>query len=192
MATADDEEPDRRPSVNGTGLQHRFEQSRAGKVTISALLIVIVVVCVISNLPESPIRRSLLPAAKPVAVMTGFDQGWALYAPNPNMRVDTVEVQVKMADGDTKVWTMEPGADGIGWWDRWLTVRIATVLDASVRPQIARWVARKVSEPTNRAVGVSVVLQSEILTAPDEPQRDGARRSTAAKVLYQEKFANPL
>lgn len=172
-------------------LQQRFEESRAGKVVISVLVVVIVAVGVTWNLPDSPIKQALLPVAKPVAVPAGLDQGWAMYAPNPSRRIDTVEVQVAMADGEKRVWTMQPGAKGISefGWDRWMVLRYSAVLDATARQELARWVVREVTEPNERAVGVSMVLRTETLQAPDEPPGEGARRANAMKVLYQENLA---
>ena len=60
--------------------------------------------------------------------------------------------------------------------------------DASIRPQVARWVVREVTEPTERAVGVAVVLRTETLSPPGE----GAwRKNPPMKVLYQEALAGP-
>jgi hypothetical protein len=172
-------------------LQQRFEASAAGKAVISGLIVVIVLVGVVWNLPDSPIKRLLSPVAKPVAVPTGLDQGWAMYAPNPSRRVDTVEVQVTMANGENRVWTMQPGARGISefGWDRWMVMRYSAVLDANVRPDLARWVAREVTGPGEQAVAVSMVLRTETLQAPDEPAAEGGRRGNATKVLYQENLA---
>jgi hypothetical protein len=172
-------------------LQQRFEASAVGKAVISGLIVVIVLVGVVWNLPDSPIKRLLSPVAKPVAVPTGLDQGWAMYAPNPSRRVDTVEVQVTMANGENRVWTMQPGARGISefGWDRWMVMRYSAVLDANVRPDLARWVAREVTGPGEQAVSVSMVLRTETLQAPDEPTPEGGRRGNATKVLYQENLA---
>jgi hypothetical protein len=177
-------------AVRLSTLQQRFEASAWGKVVISGLVVVILLAGVVWNLPGSPIQRSLIPAVKPVAVPMGLDQGWAMYAPNPNMRLDTVEVHVRMANGENRVWTMQPGSRGIGWWDRWLTLRYAAVLDSSFRPQLARWVVREVTEPNERVVGVAMILRTETLTAPDEPSGEGSRRA-AMKLLYQENLVGP-
>ena len=173
-----------------TTLQERFEASRAGKAVISGLILVIVLVGVVWNLPDSPIKRLVSPVAKPVAVPTGLDQGWAMYAPNPSRRIDTIEVQVAMANGENRVWTMQPGAKGVSdvGWDRWMVMRYSAVLDANVRPDLARWVAREITGPGERAVAVSMVLRTETLQAPDEPAAEG-RRANATKVLYQENLA---
>ena len=59
--------------------------------------------------------------------------------------------------------------------------------DASVRPQVARWAAREVTGPTERAVAVAVVLRTETLSPPGED----AGGKSAMKVLYQEALAGP-
>ncbi len=166
-------------------LQQRFEESRVGKVVISGLVAVMVLVAVVWNVPDSPIRRSLLPLVEPVAAPAGLDQYWAMYA-SPSRRVEAVEVHVRMANGETRVWTMQPGERGVGWWDRWIMLRRAVMVDASVRPQIARWVAREVTGPNERAAAVAVVLRTETLSPPGE---DAAGGKSAMKVLYQEALA---
>lgn len=167
-------------------LQQRFEESRVGKVVISGLVAVFVLVGVVWNLPESPIQKSLRPLVQPVAAPAGLDQYWGMYG-TPSRRVETVEVHVTMANGETRVWTMQPGERGVGWWDRWILLRRAVMVDSSVRPQLARWVAREVTEPNERAVAVAVVLRTETLLPPGE----GAEGKPAMKVLYQEALAGP-
>jgi hypothetical protein len=169
-------------------LQQRFEESRVGKAVISGLLVIALLVCLAWNLPESPIKRAMQPVLEPVAVPTGLDQGYAMYAPDPTRRADTIEVHVKMADGQTKTWTTQPGQPGIGWWDRWLVLRYNALLDANLRPQLARWVAREVTGPGERAVAVQMVLRSETLQAPAEQDGGGNRRPNATKVIYTEQL----
>jgi hypothetical protein len=167
-------------------LQQRFEESHVGKVVISGLVAVIVLVGIVWNLPDSPIQKSLLPLVAPIAAPAGLDQYWGMYG-TPSKRVETVEVHVRMADGEDRVWTMQPGERGVGWWDRWILLRRAAMVDSSVRPQLARWVAREVTGPTERAVAVAVVLRTETLSPPGE----GASGKSAMKVLYQEALAGP-
>ncbi len=96
-----------------------------------------------------------------------------------------------MADGEDRVWTMRAGERGVGWWDRWIMLSLATVADSTLRPQLAHWVVSEVTEPGERAVGVSVVLHTETLRAPGDPSVEGARGATASKILYQEKLEGP-
>jgi hypothetical protein len=187
-----DQDKDERPLRSSVGqlstLQQRFEDSRAGKVVISGLVAVIMVVGVVWNIPDSPIRHALAPAVEPVAASAGMDQYWAMYA-TPSKRVESVEVHVKMANGETRVWTMQPGERGVGWWDRWIMLRRAVMYDASVRPQVARWVVREIAAPNERAVAVAVVLRVENLSPPGS--EDAAGGKSAMKVLYQEALAAP-
>src|ERR1700738_3105021 len=89
-------------------LQQSLEESRTGQVLISCLVAAILFVGVAWNLPESPIKRSLVPVLKPTAVVN-LNQSWAVYAPSPIDRLNTVEVQVSMADGSSRGWTQQPG-----------------------------------------------------------------------------------
>jgi hypothetical protein len=168
-------------------LQQRFEESPAGKVVISGLVAVILLVGVAWNLPDSPISRKLQPLVAPVAAPTGLDQYWGMYG-TPDTRLETIEVQVRMANGENRVWTMQPGGRGVGWWDRWILLRRAVIHDASVRPQLAHWVVRQVTGPNERAVGVTVLFRTENLSPPGGPV---GGKSPATKVLYQEALAGP-
>jgi hypothetical protein len=111
-----------------------------------------------------------------------------MYA-NPSRRVDTVDVHVMMADGQDRVWTLRAGERGVGWWDRWIMMSLATVADSTLRPQLAHWVVRQVTGPDEKPVAVSVVLRTETLTAPGDTEGEGTRRPTATKILYQENLA---
>jgi hypothetical protein len=185
----DEEEPRLRSSVDQLStLQQRFEESRAGKIVISGLIALILVTGVVWNLPDSPIRRALAPLVEPVAAPAGMDQYWAMYA-TPSKRVESVEVHVKMNNGETRLWTMQPGERGVGWWDRWIMLRRAVMYDAGVRPQVARWVAHEVTGPNERAVAVAVVLRVENLSPPGS--EDAAEGKSATKVLYQGSLAGP-
>lgn len=168
-------------------LQQRFEESPAGRAVISVAIVLFVLIGIACNLPDSPIKRVLLPVVEPVAVPAALDQSWAMYA-DPSRRQESVEVQVRLADGQLRVWTLQPGASGVGWWDRWLLLRYAAVLDPDFRRQLAHWVVRQVSQPNDEPIGVTMVLRTETLTAPGE-ESGGARRPVAAKLLYQEDLA---
>lgn len=187
-----DQDKDERPLRSSAGqlstLQQRFEDSRAGKIVISGLVAVIMVVGFVWNIPDSAIRRALMPVVEPVAAPAGLDQYWAMYG-IPSKRVETIEVHVKMANGETRVWTMQPGERGVGWWDRWIMLRRAVMVDASVRPQVARWVVREITAANERAVAVAVVLRVENLSPPGEENTTGGKSAT--KVLYQEALAGP-
>jgi hypothetical protein len=185
LATVD---PDGSTVADLSTPQARFEKSRAGKVVISVFIAVFVLIGVVWNIPDSPIGRGLQTVVKPVAAAVGLDQNWGMYG-TPTRRVETLEVHVTMADGEDRVWTMQPGEKGVGWWDRWILLKRSATVDSSFRPQLAHWVVRLVTKPDERAVSVSVLLRTENLSAPGD---EGAgSRAAAKKVLYQEALAGP-
>ncbi|OBK75357.1 hypothetical protein [Mycobacterium sp. 1164985.4] len=179
---------DRRSRLGGLGsLQQQFEESSVGKAVISAGMALFVAVGIVCNLPDSPIKREVLPVVEPVAVPAALDQSWAMYA-NPSRRQDSVEVQVRFADGQTRAWNFLPSAQGVGWWDRWLLLRYAAVLNPDFRRQLAHWVVGKLSQPDDEPATVTMLLHTETLTAPGEEAGE-TRRPTASKLLYQEDLA---
>jgi hypothetical protein len=167
-----------------SGLQQRFEQSRAGRIVISVFVALFVIIGVVWNVPDSPIRRAAVPVVEPIAAPLGLNQYWGMYG-TPVKRTEAIEVHVKMADGQTRVWTMAPDAPGVGWWDRWIMVKRATMVDAQVRPQVARWAVRQLTKPGEHPVAVAVVLRTQTLGAPGDEDRASSGKS-AMKVLYQE------
>ena len=187
-AVCDEDNEEQSPSSDAgtpSTVQQRFEESNLGRVVISGLVAVFVLVGVVWNIPDSPVGQRLQALVKPVAAATGLDQYWGMYG-TPTKRLENVEVHVKMADGEDRVWTMRPDARGVGWWDRWIMLKRAAMTDASFRPQLAHWVVRQVTGPTERAIAVSVVLRTENLSPPGEP---ASGKSPAMKVLYQEVLA---
>ncbi|BBZ30203.1 hypothetical protein MMAD_44980 [Mycolicibacterium madagascariense] len=168
--------------------QQRFENSRAGRVVISVVIAAILLLNLVWNLPQnSPIAKGLHDLTDPLSVPLGLDQWWGMFA-IPESRVTSVDVDVTMANGETRIWHMQPGAPGVGWWSRWTGLRNQVVTNPVVRPQLAHWVVGQVTKPGERATEVVVLLRSENLSKPGEP---AAGRSPASKVLYQETLAAP-
>jgi hypothetical protein len=164
-------------------LQQRFEESRLGEAVISALVIVVVLVGIVWNLPDSPIKRAAVPVAGPIAAGAYINQSWALFAPEVPKRIETVEVHVAMADGSVRIWTPQPRDRAAGGfsWVRWLRLTSFAVTKPEVRPGLARWVAREVAG-AERPVAVAMVLRVQNLPPPGG-KTGGA---SATKVLYQE------
>jgi hypothetical protein len=174
------------PDGDGLTRQQRFEASATGKAVISGVVAVILFLNLVWNLPQgSAISDDFHELADPAAVALGLDQWWGMFAV-PESRVVSVEVDVKMANGETRIWRMQPGAPGVGWWSRWTGLRNQVVKNQVVRPQLAHWVVDQVTKPGERAAEVVVLLRSENLSKPGQP---AAGKSPASKVLYQETLA---
>src|SRR5438552_1474311 len=59
--------------------RERFEGSRAGRAVLTVLLVVTLGAMILSNLPDSQLRRSGLRLANPYLDLTGLHQNWNLF-----------------------------------------------------------------------------------------------------------------
>jgi hypothetical protein len=154
---------------------------------IGAVVALIVLIAVVSNLPAgSALKQSLSPVLSPIAMATGLEQYWSMYAPNPPQRLEDLEVHVTMADGADRVWTLPlDGRDhvvGVAVSHRWRKLRETLYSDARSRPALAHWVVGQVSGPSERAVGVQIIVRTETLPAPGQ----SGRTKTGVETLYKE------
>ena len=174
-------------ALDGTKLStigQRFERSRVGELAISAMVLLMLTIGVVWSLPDAEIKRRLAPALQPLAVATGLEQDWRMYAPEPLARMEFVEVQVTMKDGLQRVWTT-PGGDrvmGPFAWYHWQKLKENLVRVPEIRAGLAHWVIRRVTGSSERASRVRMILHSELLPAPgtDSPGAVGE------EILYDE------
>jgi hypothetical protein len=156
---------------------------------VGALVALIVLIAVVSNLPAgSSLKQSLDPVLTPIAMATGLEQYWSMYAPNPPQRLEELEVHVVMADGADRVWKLPLDQDpvmGVAVSHRWRKLRETLYGDPRSRPALAHWVVDQVSGPSERAIGVQMIVHTETLPAPGQ----GGRGKTGTEILYQEELA---
>jgi hypothetical protein len=153
---------------------------------IGAVVALIVLIAVVSNLPAgSSVKQSLEPVLTPIAMATGLEQYWSMYAPNPPQRLEELEVHVLMADGADRVWTLPLDHDpvvGVAVSHRWRKLRETLYGDPRSRPALAHWVIDQVSGPSERAVGVQIIVHTQTLPPPGQ----SGRGQTGVETLYQE------
>ena len=105
---------------------------------IGGVVALIVLIAVVSNLPAgSALKQSLEPVLTPIAMATGLEQYWSMYAPNPPQRLEELEVHVVMADGADRVWTLPLDHDpvvGVAVSHRWRKLRETLYSDPRSRP----------------------------------------------------------
>jgi len=159
-------------------------RDRLREALISGLIATILLIGIVWNLPDSAIKRALMPALEPIALETGLDQRWQMYAPDPIRRLETVEVRVTMADGGERVWTQPRGGlvTGPFAWYHWQKLKENAVREPGIRAGIAQWVARTLTEPSARAVRVQMILRTQDLPPPGH---DGPT-ATTTETLYDE------
>lgn len=90
------------------GLQHQagvaFERSRAGRILVSTVMLVILGSLILWNLPAGRPRAEVRDLVAPVLLPLGLDQNWAVFAPNPRDFSVSFAARVTYADGSTKIW----------------------------------------------------------------------------------------
>ena len=107
-----------------------------------------------------------------------------MYAPEPLGRLEFVEVRVTMTNGVQRVWT-PPRSDrvvGAFAWCHWQKLKENLVRVPAIRDDTAHWVIHQVTEGSEHAARVQMVLRTELLPAPgaDSP------RTVAEEILYDE------
>ena len=131
-----------------------FDRPRIRETAISAMIVVILAIGVVSNLPDAAITRAVYPLLRPVAIASGLDQNWSMFAPTPPQRLEYLEVHVRMANGADKVWTV-PRRNrimGVAFSHRWRKFKEALMTNAEIRPDFAHWVVSQLSGPGDHPV----------------------------------------
>ncbi len=162
----------------------RIERTRAGEWTISGVVVLVLLISVVWCLPDAEVKRRLTPALQPVAVATGLEQYWRMYAPEPLRRLEFVEVRVTMADGVQRVWTDPRGDRVVGAfaWYHWQKLKENVVREPPLRVGLAHWVVGRLTARSERAARVQIILRTEVLSPPGAENP----RTVGEETLYDE------
>lgn len=136
-------------------------------------------------MPDSPAKQSVAPALAPVAQITGLEQSWKMFSPNPPRRVSEV-LAVVAVNGEKRFWKFEPDRSVVNsfHWDRWRKLKEQLMSQKSIRREFASWVVRQLTTPDERPERVSIVMFTKTLTAPGT---DGPVKREAS-LLYDRKY----
>ena len=165
------------------GLQERIERSPRGRLGLSVLLAVGLVVIIIQTAQPSAVRTEVLDLTQPVLYATGLDQGWGVFAPDPRNKSLEFLARVHYEDGTTETWRMPEGGALIGdYWDyRWRKYLEFLVqepyLQQTSKP-FSEYVARQMHRDGRTPVKVVLVRRSRTVrpgkTPPVSPVREEA------------------
>ena len=168
-----------------------FKGSQIAEGAISGLIAAVILIGVVSNMPASAIKQALQPTLQPIAVATGLDQFWGMYAPDPPSRLETLDVHVTMADGGDRVWTLPAQYDpvvGVAASHRWRKLKESLLSEQQIRPQFAHWVVHELTGPSERVSRVQMILRTEVLPPPGT----SGPGATGVETIYDEHLAgNP-
>ena len=167
-------------------LSQKFESTLAGEALISAFVAVALIIGVVCNLSDSEIKRTAQPALEPLAVFTGTQQVWAMYAPDPIHRVEILEIHVTMADGSDRMWSFSRGDRLVGQfrWYHWQKVKEQAIRQPGIRAGLSMWAVRHLTAPGERPTRVEMVFRSEELLPPGKSGTPAIEKQT----LYDQKL----
>jgi hypothetical protein len=165
-------------------VRREFERTTLGEAVISGLVSVILIVGVAWNLPDSAIKRTLMPVLQPVAQSLGLEQSWRMYAPDVIRQMELIEVQVSMGDGSTRTWVNPSGDKVIGpfTWYHWQKLKENLPRDKMMRADLAHWAVRELTDPSETPVRVQIIMRTRQLPPPGA----GSPRSVGVETLYDE------
>ena len=139
-------------------------------MTVAAMLL--------TNLPDSELRRQTIEVAGPYVNALGLDQNWGVFAPDPRREVIALEARVAYAGGGTARWRPPESGALVGAyrdyrWRKFLENAVSDRYRRLWRPT-ADFAVREVGRRRGgrRAVGVSLVRRFYELRPPGaQPQR---------------------
>ncbi|MBL8778839.1 MAG: hypothetical protein JNK12_23110 [Acidimicrobiales bacterium] len=170
-------------------LQERLEASPAGEIAISVLIAVILITVVAWSMPDSAIRRKVVGIVEPMALTSGLDQSWYMFAPNPYRNSETVRIHAVTAGGEERVWDFPSGGALTQFtWYRWHKLKEQAVRHPEIRAGVVRWAARQILEPSDYPAAVSMVLTVQDFPAPGVSAPPAA---PATEVLHTEVLEDP-
>lgn len=168
-------------------MQERLESSPVGRRAISWLAILVVASVVLSNLPGSELKNRLMRAARPVLLVTGLDQNWGVYAPNPPTSTAEVFARMTYSDGATHTWRIPRGNPVLRrpYRDyRWL--KFSEYVNPSAHPDLLKgfveWLARTELRDGRAPMRIVVVRRLRELVPPGE---GGEKRPWKEEVVYE-------
>lgn len=169
--------------------QEQFEATRIGEIAISVLIAMILIVAIAWSMPDSAIRRKGVAVVEPVALISGLDQAWYMFAPDPFRRLETVEIHVETVQGEERVWAFPSGGVLTQFtWYRWHKIKEQAVRTPEIRAGIVRWAADQLLEPSDYPAQATMVLTAEDFPAPGS----GAEPTAPfTEVLYSENLTGP-
>jgi hypothetical protein len=123
----------------------------ARRIVVGAFVLVVLISLFANALPDTRVTR---PLGRPVASLfgvTGLDQGWGLFAPNPRRQQIGLSGRVEFSDGSATVWRVPRDYR----WRKWLE-HVVAAPDAGLSRRTGRYLARTLASHSRRPVRVIV------------------------------------
>lgn len=172
-------------------IQERLESSPGGRTILSVVLVFTLIAIVVTNLPDSYVKRRASEITQPYLNATGFDQNWGVFAPDPRRDVIELEGRLVYPDGTQQIWHHPHGSALIGAYrdHRWLKFAenaIADVHEGDLWRPTALYVLRQArSGPA--PIRIELIRRFYTLNPPGK----GPEHGSTQEVRYYELRVTP-
>lgn len=152
-------------------LLRRIEASTPGRAAISILILVTLLAVLVTNLPDSALRRSLAEKTQPYLNAIGLDQNWGVFAPDPRRQVLELEATITYRGGRTESWRPPVRDDFIGAYSdyHWQKIMENTISEDGpgyLTTRLAKWLLRERADREPPPVRISIVRRLADLAPP--------------------------
>lgn len=178
-------------SSERASLQERLETSTGGRTLISAFLIVTLLAVLVTNLPDSQLRRTLSEKTQPYLNAIGLDQNWGVFAPDPRREAIGMKARIAYADGTTESWEPPVRNDLFGEysdyrWQKYMENVINDGVGGTLSKRTALWVARNERSRAEAPARVALIKRFAALPPPgpraDDPLVFNEQRIASLKI----------
>ncbi len=90
------------------------------RIMITIFVVVTVGAVLAQNMPDSAIKGGLMAVARPYMNLTGLDQSWSIFSPNPRRESAHILARIERADGSVALRSVPTGIGASEYWNyRW-------------------------------------------------------------------------
>lgn len=159
------------PIRGGASVQKRIESTGVGRVVLSLVIAFTLLAVLVTNLPESELRRKLSNTTQPYLNAIGLDQNWGVFAPDPRREVLGLKGKLFYANGPPETWRPPVRGDLIGEysdyrWQKFMENVLAEGGAGMLTRSTAGWVAREGRERSEPPVQITLTKESGFLPPP--------------------------
>jgi len=168
VESADPAQPDE-PAPAGLGAV-----SPRRRIMITIFVVITVGAVLAQTMPDSTIKEGLVTVARPYLNMTGLDQNWSIFSPNPRAKSVYILARVERVDGSVSLRPMPASTGPASYWQyRWRKYgeRLSGSSGRELRRSYAEWVVGQDRSEGGEPVRVTLVRRTSKNTPPG-PQVD--------------------
>lgn len=147
----------------GPPLSERVERSATGRLVISALMVLFVLVEIGTGIPSSAIKAKEGATAARIIRVMGVEQNWGVFSPDPRAASIDMYAIVRFEDGTSARWDIPDGANVVEnlryyRWRKWLE-RIRADDYQRIWEPSARWIGSLYENGPSPVTEVELIRQ---------------------------------